>query len=282
MYELDGLGDLVGPRLSLLWARSTRSSSRVRVPRCCSQTEEPARSQLTSIHQIGLSPLHSPLRTLRPDFCPSDRQYATLVTPLDAPAGLLPPPPSPRLPRPPRPPPEPITPPHQSLAPSPVCNTSEQSPYPPHHDNPTDSRHHPLQPAPPTPTPTPTPPPTKPSSAAERRENPYTIPNAITLARIAATPVIGHFVLQGELGKATALLFVAGFSDLVSRPSAPEVGLGRSCVPWWSACGAPPAAKSKADLDVCRLVYRSMGGWRGNTTWAQSWEVSWTRRRTSS
>ena len=60
----------------------------------------------------------------------------------------------------------------------------------------------------------------------ERRENPYTIPNAITIARMAATPVIGHFVLQGELGKATALLFVAGFSDLVSPLG--RVELGRS------------------------------------------------------
>ncbi|SCZ93452.1 BZ3500_MvSof-1268-A1-R1_Chr6-3g08669 [Microbotryum saponariae] len=46
-------------------------------------------------------------------------------------------------------------------------------------------------------------------------ENIYTIPNALTLARIAATPVIGHFVLQGQFAQATALLFVAGVSDVV-------------------------------------------------------------------
>ncbi|KAM0787465.1 hypothetical protein ACM66B_003543 [Microbotryomycetes sp. NB124-2] len=47
------------------------------------------------------------------------------------------------------------------------------------------------------------------------RENIWTIPNALTLARICATPVIGHFVISAELGKATALLFAAGVSDLV-------------------------------------------------------------------
>lgn len=50
----------------------------------------------------------------------------------------------------------------------------------------------------------------------DRHENIYTIPNALTVGRILATPVIGYYVLQGEIAKATALLFVAGVSDLVS------------------------------------------------------------------
>ncbi|GAA5855317.1 hypothetical protein JCM8547_009030 [Rhodosporidiobolus lusitaniae] len=60
----------------------------------------------------------------------------------------------------------------------------------------------------------------------ERRENPYTLPNAITLARIAATPVIGHYILQGELGIATGLLFVAGVSDLVDGWLARRFNMG--------------------------------------------------------
>lgn len=51
----------------------------------------------------------------------------------------------------------------------------------------------------------------------EARENIYTIPNALTLSRIIACPVIGYYVLSGELGKATALLFVAGVTDLVRQ-----------------------------------------------------------------
>ncbi|SGZ17598.1 BQ5605_C020g09132 [Microbotryum silenes-dioicae] len=65
---------------------------------------------------------------------------------------------------------------------------------------------------PPKRNPSPTPPAKK-----DLYENIYTIPNALTLARIAATPVIGHFVLQGQFAQATALLFVAGVSDVVRR-----------------------------------------------------------------
>lgn len=79
----------------------------------------------------------------------------------------------------------------------------------------------------PTP-PKPTPPPSAPDDTSaplaaastksnEARENPYTIPNAITVARMAACPVIGYYILEGDLSTATALLFVAGVSDLV-RP----------------------------------------------------------------
>ncbi|CEQ40313.1 SPOSA6832_01911, partial [Sporobolomyces salmonicolor] len=49
----------------------------------------------------------------------------------------------------------------------------------------------------------------------EKRENIYTIPNALTLARILACPAIGYYIVKGELAVATSLLFVAGVSDLV-------------------------------------------------------------------
>ncbi|KAM0752365.1 hypothetical protein T439DRAFT_324443 [Meredithblackwellia eburnea MCA 4105] len=66
--------------------------------------------------------------------------------------------------------------------------------------------------------------PTKPSK--ERRENIYTIPNALTVSRILSCPVIGYFVLQGELGKATALLFVAGVTDLIDGYLARKYNMG--------------------------------------------------------
>lgn len=56
-----------------------------------------------------------------------------------------------------------------------------------------------------------------PAAPPERRENIYTLPNALTVSRIVACPVIGYYVLQGQLGMATGFLFVAGFTDLVSR-----------------------------------------------------------------
>lgn len=64
----------------------------------------------------------------------------------------------------------------------------------------------------PAPSPSPT------SSTPSRKdlhENIYTIPNALTVARIAACPAIGYYILQGDLATATGLLFVAGVSDLV-------------------------------------------------------------------
>jgi cardiolipin synthase len=49
----------------------------------------------------------------------------------------------------------------------------------------------------------------------DRHENIYTLPNLITLSRIATTPFIGYFILQGNFIWATSLLFYAGVSDLV-------------------------------------------------------------------
>ncbi|KAL8280938.1 hypothetical protein RQP46_006617 [Phenoliferia psychrophenolica] len=60
----------------------------------------------------------------------------------------------------------------------------------------------------------------------ERRENIYTIPNALTVSRILACPAIGYFVLEGQLGTATALLFVAGVTDLVDGYVARRFNMG--------------------------------------------------------
>ncbi|GAA5940151.1 cardiolipin synthase [Sporobolomyces koalae] len=73
-------------------------------------------------------------------------------------------------------------------------------------------------------------PPPPPSDAAPpaptQRENIYTIPNALTVARIAACPVIGYYIVQGQLGIATSLLFVAGVSDLVDGYLARRYNMG--------------------------------------------------------
>ncbi|GAA5884116.1 hypothetical protein JCM16303_005923 [Sporobolomyces ruberrimus] len=77
-----------------------------------------------------------------------------------------------------------------------------------------------------------TPPPLPPSSltpppaSLTKHENIYTIPNALTLARILACPVIGYYIVEGELGIATSLLFVAGVSDLVDGYLARKYNMG--------------------------------------------------------
>ncbi|GJN89018.1 hypothetical protein Rhopal_001989-T1 [Rhodotorula paludigena] len=75
--------------------------------------------------------------------------------------------------------------------------------------------------APPSPSPTPSTP-----SRKDLHENIYTIPNALTVARIAACPAIGYYILQGDLATATGLLFVAGVSDLVDGWIARRFNMG--------------------------------------------------------
>lgn len=48
------------------------------------------------------------------------------------------------------------------------------------------------------------------------RENIYTIPNFLTLTRIAACPVLGWSIVSGNFELATGLVIYAGFTDLVS------------------------------------------------------------------
>ncbi|KAI9638209.1 CDP-alcohol phosphatidyltransferase-domain-containing protein, partial [Dioszegia hungarica] len=47
----------------------------------------------------------------------------------------------------------------------------------------------------------------------ELRESPYTIPNALTIARLAACPFLGYSIVQGDFVWATSLLVVSGLSD---------------------------------------------------------------------
>ncbi|GAA6063944.1 hypothetical protein JCM10212_002142 [Sporobolomyces blumeae] len=69
-------------------------------------------------------------------------------------------------------------------------------------------------------------PPPKSPPSLEPRENIYTIPNALTLARILACPAIGYYIVQGDLATATGLLFVAGVSDLVDGWLARRFNMG--------------------------------------------------------
>ncbi len=50
-----------------------------------------------------------------------------------------------------------------------------------------------------------------------QRENVYTVPNAITVARLAATPYIGYLILTGDTTPAFYWSLAAGASDVVRR-----------------------------------------------------------------
>ncbi|WWC99916.1 hypothetical protein V866_006825 [Kwoniella sp. B9012] len=56
-------------------------------------------------------------------------------------------------------------------------------------------------------------PPLPASDEAELHESPYTLPNALTLARIIACPFLGYTIVQGDFAWATGILFASGVSD---------------------------------------------------------------------
>ncbi|WWD17667.1 hypothetical protein CI109_102108 [Kwoniella shandongensis] len=47
----------------------------------------------------------------------------------------------------------------------------------------------------------------------ELHESPYTIPNALTLLRLLACPVLGYTIVQGDYAWATGILFASGLTD---------------------------------------------------------------------
>jgi len=49
---------------------------------------------------------------------------------------------------------------------------------------------------------------------SSRHENIYTLPNALTISRICACPILGWSILQGDFHLATGLLVYAGLTDL--------------------------------------------------------------------
>lgn len=53
------------------------------------------------------------------------------------------------------------------------------------------------------------------SSILTRRENIYTLPNALTLSRILACPFLGWFIVSDNFAVATGILVYAGVSDWV-------------------------------------------------------------------
>ncbi|WVW82550.1 hypothetical protein I302_104561 [Kwoniella bestiolae CBS 10118] len=56
-------------------------------------------------------------------------------------------------------------------------------------------------------------PPLPASEEGELHESPYTLPNALTLARIIACPFLGYTIVQGDFAWATGILFASGVSD---------------------------------------------------------------------
>ncbi|WVQ82474.1 CDP-diacylglycerol-glycerol-3-phosphate 3-phosphatidyltransferase [Cryptococcus sp. DSM 104549] len=57
--------------------------------------------------------------------------------------------------------------------------------------------------------------PTNPPKEENRdlHESPYTIPNALTISRLLACPILGWTIVEGHMGWATGLLFASGVTD---------------------------------------------------------------------
>lgn len=65
----------------------------------------------------------------------------------------------------------------------------------------------------------------KPDEPEELLESPYTLPNALTIARIIACPFLGYQIVQGDYVTATTLLFACGVSDWVRSSGDPRFRL---------------------------------------------------------
>ncbi|KXN72794.1 hypothetical protein CONCODRAFT_77638 [Conidiobolus coronatus NRRL 28638] len=50
---------------------------------------------------------------------------------------------------------------------------------------------------------------------APLKENLYTIPNALTFARLLSTPILGYWIINNQLTNALALFIVSGITDLL-------------------------------------------------------------------
>ena len=100
------------------------------------------------------------------------------------------------------------------------------------------------------------PPSPRPEIPSERtptlRENIYTLPNLLTLSRIAACPVLGWSIVHDDFYLATGLLVYAGLTDLV-----------RSLSP---LCASDGLAGARV-----LVLTRSMATSRGGSTWARCW-----------
>lgn len=68
-------------------------------------------------------------------------------------------------------------------------------------------------PAPPTPSTPPPPPEKEKKEETELHESPYTLPNALTVARIIACPFLGWAIVKGDFAAATGILAASGFTD---------------------------------------------------------------------
>jgi hypothetical protein len=77
---------------------------------------------------------------------------------------------------------------------------------------------------------TPSTPATEEGSPVQTRENIYTIPNALTVSRILACPVIGYAILHDQYYLSTSLLAYAAISDAVSTMLPTTSRTGR-CMP---------------------------------------------------
>ncbi|ODN77846.1 hypothetical protein L202_04961 [Cryptococcus amylolentus CBS 6039] len=64
-----------------------------------------------------------------------------------------------------------------------------------------------------TSTPSTPPAPSSPAAQKDLYESPYTIPNALTLARLLACPLLGYEIVQGDYALATGILFASGVTD---------------------------------------------------------------------
>ena len=62
-----------------------------------------------------------------------------------------------------------------------------------------------------------------PTSASNLYENPWTIPNMLSMTRIGLAPVLGYLIIEEDFNIALGVFALAGLTDLVSYKGSPLV-----------------------------------------------------------
>lgn len=85
-------------------------------------------------------------------------------------------------------------------------------------------------------------------------EDILTLPNILTILRLASTPVLGYLVVQGHMEYACVLLFVSGLTDVLDG----WIARARGSYTVFGSIADPAADKALMTVMVLALAYREL------------------------
>ncbi|PWN41815.1 hypothetical protein IE81DRAFT_291310 [Ceraceosorus guamensis] len=92
------------------------------------------------------------------------------------------------------------------------------------------------------------------SPAPALSEDILTLPNVLTILRLASTPLLGYLVVQGHMEHACVLLFVSGLTDVLDG----WIARARGSYTVFGSIADPAADKALMTVMVLALAYRGL------------------------